>query len=157
MLRENKVTEQDIKDAVVDEFYDFLSDGKTTVCTLVLYNGFTVRGESSVVDPANFNEALGRQYARQRAANEVWPVLGAILAEKLWHARQVDVIDGRIDEFASDIAAQFAKEEAPSYYSEPFTPHDWVVKAVEYAYQFGVNAGRNSLVSQDRSEPDSPA
>lgn len=87
MLDSNKVTVQDITEAIVEEMYDFLSDGKTTVCTLVLYNGFTVRGDSACVDPANFNEELGKKYARERAVDAVWPVLGAILAEKLWRQR----------------------------------------------------------------------
>lgn len=87
MLDGNKVTDDDVEKAIVEELYDFLSDGKTTVCTLVLYNGFTVRGYSACVDPANFNEADGKKYSRERAVNEVWPALGAILAEKLYQQR----------------------------------------------------------------------
>ncbi len=88
MLDGNKVTDDDVNAAVKEINFDVLSDGKTTVCTVTLYNGFTVRGESSVVDPANFNEALGRKYAEEKARDNVWPVLGAILAEKLWQAKQ---------------------------------------------------------------------
>ena len=85
MLDGNKVTEKDCIDAVTDICFDVLGDGKTTVCTLTLYNGFTVRGSASCVDPAEFNEALGKQYSEEEARQAVWPVLGAILAEKLYH------------------------------------------------------------------------
>ena len=88
MLDGNKVTKQDCIDAVTDICFDVLGDGKTTVCTLTLYNGFTVRGSASCVDPAEFNEALGKQYSEEEAREGVWPVLGAILAEKLYRARQ---------------------------------------------------------------------
>lgn len=86
-LSGNKVTIDDINESIKQIDFDVLKDGKTTVCTLTLYNGFTVRGESSVVDPANFNKDLGEQYAEQSARNNVWPVLGAILADRLWQSR----------------------------------------------------------------------
>jgi hypothetical protein len=41
-------------------------------------------------------------------------------------------------EFAVEIACQFAKEKPESYYSEPFTPHEWVVDAIEYVLQQGI-------------------
>ncbi len=84
MLDGNKVTAEDCREAVIRVEFDVLKDRKTTVCTLTLYNGFTVRGESSCVDPSEFNQELGEKYAEQRARDAVWPVLGAILAEKLY-------------------------------------------------------------------------
>ena len=84
MLDGNKVTAEDCREAVIRVEFDVLKDRKTTVCTLTLYNGFTVRGESSCVDPSEFNQALGEKYAEQGAREAVWPVLGAILAEKLY-------------------------------------------------------------------------
>lgn len=88
MLNGNKVTPDDINESIVKIDFDVLKDGKTTVCTLTLHNGFTVRGESSCVDPANFDKALGEQYAEENARQKVWGVLGAILAEKLYQKRQ---------------------------------------------------------------------
>lgn len=84
MLDGNKVTAEDCREAVVRVEFNVLKDRKTTVCTLTLYNGFTVRGESSCVDPANFDQSLGEKYAEENARQNVWPVLGAILAEKLY-------------------------------------------------------------------------
>lgn len=40
---------------------------KTTVCLLVLENGFEIVGSASCVNPEDFNVGLGQQYARQAA------------------------------------------------------------------------------------------
>lgn len=42
-----------------------------------------------------------------------------------------------VRQFATEIACQFAKEKPESYYSEPFTPHEWVVDALEYVLKQG--------------------
>lgn len=55
--------------------------GLLTFCVLVLDNGIKAVGYSACVDPAEFNEADGRKYARERAINEVWPLLGMRLAD----------------------------------------------------------------------------
>lgn len=137
MLDGNKVTVEDVHNAVVDTVYDVLSDGKTTVCTLTLYNGFTVRGESSVVDPSNFNTELGQQNAREKALDNVWPVLGAILAEKLHSKRMVNQSSELKEEAAIEIAQGHAAALKPSYYEEGFIPHDWVIEAIRYGYSLG--------------------
>jgi Phage protein (N4 Gp49/phage Sf6 gene 66) family len=54
-----------------------------TVCVLVLKNGFTVTGESACASPQNFDEALGRKVARQKAVDKVWALEGYLLKEKL--------------------------------------------------------------------------
>lgn len=51
--------------------------GTTTVCQLVLQNGFTIAvGVSGCVGPANFDEKLGRKYALENAQ--------ALAKDKLW-------------------------------------------------------------------------
>lgn len=60
----------------------------TTLCVARLPNGFTVgRGESACVDPANYDKALGEQYAKERAVadatNQLWLLEGYVLASKL--------------------------------------------------------------------------
>lgn len=48
-------------------------------------------------------------------------------------------------EQAIEIARESARARPPSYYSEPFTPHDWVVDAVMRAANapHGVRGGRH--------------
>lgn len=54
-----------------------------TICVLVLQNGFTVTGESACTSPENYNQEIGRQIARQRAVEKIWPLMGYALKERL--------------------------------------------------------------------------
>lgn len=47
-------------------------------------------------------------------------------------------------EEAVAIAQSFAKAHPESYYAEPFQPHEWVIKAIEYAFELGQDDGVNS-------------
>jgi len=55
-----------------------------TICVLELQNGFMLVGHSAPADPDNFNEAIGRRLARQKAVDQIWPLLGFALREKIW-------------------------------------------------------------------------
>jgi hypothetical protein len=54
-----------------------------TFCVLVLQNGFTVVGKSACASPENFNAKIGRKVARDDAINQMWPLLGYALKQKL--------------------------------------------------------------------------
>lgn len=56
-------------------------DETVTVCSLTLDNGFSVRGESACVDPANFDEKIGKSLAYKQAFDKLWPLFGFLLAE----------------------------------------------------------------------------
>lgn len=63
---------------------EYLRSGETlTLCVLTLRNGYTVTGQSACVDPANFDEAKGRELAHKDALGKVWPLEGYLLREKL--------------------------------------------------------------------------
>lgn len=52
-----------------------------TICTIYLDNGYTVRGESACVNPANYNPEIGERIAYDNAVNALWPLFGFLLAE----------------------------------------------------------------------------
>lgn len=54
-----------------------------TVCVLVMRNGFIVIGKSAPADPANFDPALGRKFAREDAIRQLWPLEGYALRDRL--------------------------------------------------------------------------
>lgn len=62
-------------------------------CVLVLWNGFTVVGQSACADPANFNEDIGRRIAKQDAVNKIWPLMGFALKSKM--ANEQLMVDGK--------------------------------------------------------------
>lgn len=57
---------------------------RVTICVLVLRNGTLMVGvNEGPVSPENFDAALGREYARKDAIEQIWPVLGYELRTKL--------------------------------------------------------------------------
>ena len=50
-------------------------------------NGYTATGKSACASNENFNAELGRKIARHNAINEVWPLMGYALKQKL-HEQQ---------------------------------------------------------------------
>lgn len=77
------VTAEQVEAAIVEETYTVLPNGRTTICQLTLYNGFTVEGSSACVSKERFNAELGNKYSRERALNKVWEHLGFRLADHL--------------------------------------------------------------------------
>jgi len=76
--QEFRVTEKDVEAAIIAE--QFLKIGsKTTICLLILNTGYEVIGTSSVIDPENFDFAIGKKFARERAVDQVWGHLGSII------------------------------------------------------------------------------
>ncbi|AIZ94906.1 hypothetical protein [Pseudomonas phage Pa2] len=78
-----KVNPQDVKNMIVEESFTILPNGLTTVCQLTLVNGWTVTGQSSCVDPDEFDAEIGKEVARRNAEDEVWKFAGYELMQKL--------------------------------------------------------------------------
>lgn len=55
-----------------------------TICVLITKNGTKLVGANEgPVSPENFDPELGRKYARQKAIDQLWPMLGYELRTKL--------------------------------------------------------------------------
>ena len=54
-----------------------------TICIIILENGFKVEGVSACVDPANYNEDIGRECAYENAFNKIWELEGGMLRQPL--------------------------------------------------------------------------
>jgi hypothetical protein len=99
-----RVTLDDINNAIISEHY-FTGDlafgafnqaapepmKLLTFCVLILWNGFTVTGQSACVDPANYNQDIGRKIARENAIKQIWPLLGFDLASR--RQRQKELLE----------------------------------------------------------------
>lgn len=84
----NRVTKERVLSLIVDETYTVLPSGKVIVCELTLENGFTVRGESAVVDKANFDPIKGMELSKERAIWQIWQLEGYLLQEKLFREKK---------------------------------------------------------------------
>lgn len=83
-MTRNKVSQEEAMAKIKDCKFTVLEDGRTTICNLYLENGFTVRGESSCVDPENFDKEIGERIAKERAVDKVWELEGYLLQEELY-------------------------------------------------------------------------
>jgi Phage protein (N4 Gp49/phage Sf6 gene 66) family len=83
----NRVTLNHLESRIVDEEYihpELFTH--LTICCVLLDNGFVLVGKSAPADPANFNEELGRKFAREDAIRQMWPLEGYLLCERLTEA-----------------------------------------------------------------------
>ena len=48
----------------------------TTVCALILHSGFVVIGVSGCLNPADFDEQIGRDTAYKNAFDKLWELQG---------------------------------------------------------------------------------
>ena len=68
---------ENMKDVLVRTVVEF---GKPcTYVTVRMKNGFTLRESTTCVDPANYNEEIGKQVCLKRIENKVWFLLGYAL------------------------------------------------------------------------------
>ncbi len=80
----NRVSLDSIKDKIAGTEY-FHPDclPSMTIAVVQMNNGFVVIGKSAPADPANYDAALGRQFAGEDAIRQMWQLEGYLLREKL--------------------------------------------------------------------------
>ncbi len=97
-----KVTPNDLANVIANEHYFTAAEGThgandvhhpavgidhplnlVTICTLTLINGYTIVGTSACVDARNFDKGLGRTLARQEAVEQLWPLMGFLLKDRV--------------------------------------------------------------------------
>lgn len=81
-LNAPRLTPSDVDAAIRSETFTRLPSGKCLICEVTLQNGFTVRGEASVVRPENFDQEIGEKISREDARKKIWPLLAYMLQEK---------------------------------------------------------------------------
>lgn len=82
-LNAPRLTPSKIDGVIASKTFTVLPSGKVMVCELTLVNGFTVRGEASVVSKENFNQEIGEKISFDNARNKVWELEGYLLQSKL--------------------------------------------------------------------------
>lgn len=91
-----KVTPQDIENNVASLNYLNLGDAlervgqpapeaafRITLCLLTTTNGYGIVGKSACVDIKNYDKALGESVALADAKEQMWPLMGYALKERL--------------------------------------------------------------------------
>ena len=85
-MNKNTVTIEQVKENMQDVIVRTLDDfGKPcTYVTVRMKNGFTLRESTTCVDPANYNEDIGKEICLKRIENQIWFLLGYQLQEDLF-------------------------------------------------------------------------
>lgn len=92
-----RITKEHIQSLIVDETYTNLEGTRTTVCRLELANGFCVVGvNNGPVSAANFSQEIGCEYAYKAAVDQIWPLEGYLLAERLFRVATEDEKIGKL-------------------------------------------------------------
>ena len=74
----SKILKEDVEKFITN--VDVITVGaKTTVVNAHTLTGFDTVKHSSCVDPKNYNEELGKQYAMEEVVNTLWAHLGFVL------------------------------------------------------------------------------
>jgi hypothetical protein len=68
---------------VAQDFWNPPNCPHMTVCALTTGAGFTMIGKSAPADPENFNNELGRKFAREDAMRQMWQLEGYLLCTRL--------------------------------------------------------------------------
>ena len=77
----NKVTKKYIESQIKETSFT-RPKGTLTMCFLTLKSGFILTGESACIDPANFDEKMGRDIAYENAFNKAWELFGFHMLQK---------------------------------------------------------------------------
>ena len=73
-----KILKEDVENFITD--VEVMTVGeKTTVVNAHTLTGFDTVRHSSCVDPKNYSEELGKQYAMEKVVNDLWAHLGFVL------------------------------------------------------------------------------
>lgn len=84
-MKKNTVTKEQVQENMQDVIVRTLDDfGKpTTYVTVRMKNGFTLRESTTCVDPANYDENIGKEICLKKIEDKVWFLLGYALQDKL--------------------------------------------------------------------------
>ncbi len=85
-MNEIKVTQEQVNENMQDVIVRTETEfGKpVTYVTVRMKNGFTLRESTTCVDPANYDEEIGKQICLEKIEDKVWFLLGYALQEKLY-------------------------------------------------------------------------
>jgi hypothetical protein len=73
-----KILKEDVENFITDVDVTTIGE-KTTVVNTHTRSGFDTVRHSSCVDPKNYSEELGKQYAMEEVVNDLWAHLGFVL------------------------------------------------------------------------------
>jgi hypothetical protein len=78
-----RITKEYMASRITETKFISIPDTTVIICNITLDNGYSVRGESACVDPANYNVEIGQRISYDQAFSKLWPLFGFMLAENI--------------------------------------------------------------------------
>ena len=90
-MNKNTVTIEQVMENMQDIIVRTLDDfGKPcTYVTVRMKNGFTLRESTTCVDPANYDENIGKEICLKKIEDKIWFLLGYQLQEDLYRSGEL--------------------------------------------------------------------
>lgn len=104
-----RVTLADIEAAIRHVSFTLLPDMRTTIATVTLPNGYTVKGQSACLFGENFDAEIGQRVALEDAKRQMWPLLGYALLEKAAASLAVMSLEDEARDYAVSKAEDIAR------------------------------------------------
>ena len=82
----NTVTKEEVMENMQDVICKTATEFNkpVTYVTVRMKNGFTLRESTTCVDPANYDEEVGKQICLEKIEDKIWFLLGYALQDKLY-------------------------------------------------------------------------
>lgn len=106
----NTVTIEEVKENMKDVIYKTSVEfGKpVTYVTVRMKNGFTLRESTTCVDPANYDEEIGKQICLEKIEDKIWFLLGYSLQDKV-NKEMNSTFEGRMIEEYKQLGEKLGK------------------------------------------------
>lgn len=97
----NTVTKEEVmenmRDVICNTAIEF--DKPVTYVTVRMKNGFTLRESTTCVDPANYDEEIGKQICLEKIKDKIWFLLGYALQDKMYKETNSTFKNRMIEEY----------------------------------------------------------
>lgn len=97
----NTVTKEEVmenmRDVICNTTIEF--DKPVTYVTVRMKNGFTLRESTTCVDPANYDEEIGKQICLEKIKDKIWFLLGYALQDKMYKETNSTFKNRMIEEY----------------------------------------------------------
>lgn len=77
----NKLTPEWLTSNIESVSYTRVPDTTTTICSIILNNGFVVTETSACIDPNNYDKAIGEKIALDACKERLWELYGFAIVE----------------------------------------------------------------------------
>jgi phosphohistidine phosphatase SixA len=83
VTRHRVTLESMVEKILSEEYIHPVNIPHMTICVITVDNGFALVGKSAPADAENFDETLGRKFAKEDAIRQMWPLEAYLLRERM--------------------------------------------------------------------------